>query len=124
MQEQEICWISASDLAAAVRMKKLSPVEIVKHILKRIATINPEVNAYVTLTEELALAEANLVTLNFNLYPSELIDKHYMRRLQHGFPDEGPLQSAFKRHQSQLGHAHAPGVQWHYLDTRPVRSTY
>ena len=58
MQEQEICWMSASELATAIRMKKLSPVEVVKHLLARIATINPEVNAYVTMTEDSALAEA------------------------------------------------------------------
>jgi len=58
MQEQEICWMSASDLATAIKMKKISPVEVVKHILKRIAAINPEVNAYVTITEDSALTGA------------------------------------------------------------------
>jgi len=50
--------MSAGDLATAIRTKKLSPVEIVKHLLERITTINPEINAYVTISEDSAIAEA------------------------------------------------------------------
>ena len=58
MGNQDICWMSAVDIARAIREKKLSPVEIVNAILKRIETVNPKINAYVTLTADSALAEA------------------------------------------------------------------
>ena len=58
MQGQEICWMSASDLATAIRTKKLSPVEVVRFLLGRIAAINPKINAYVTITEDSAMAAA------------------------------------------------------------------
>ena len=58
MPSQEICWMSADDLATAIKTKKLSPVEIVKHLLERMADINPKINAYVTITEDSAIAEA------------------------------------------------------------------
>jgi len=58
MESQEICWMSAVDLARAIREKKLSPVEVVRSFLERIEAINPKINAYVTLTADSALAEA------------------------------------------------------------------
>jgi Asp-tRNA(Asn)/Glu-tRNA(Gln) amidotransferase A subunit family amidase len=50
--------MSATDLARAIREKKLSPVEVVRSLLERIEAINPKINAYVTLTADSALAEA------------------------------------------------------------------
>lgn len=48
----------ATELAAMVRSKSLSPVEIVRTHLERIEAVNPMLNAIVTLTAEQALAEA------------------------------------------------------------------
>jgi len=58
MRRQDICWMSAVDLAKSIRKKKLSPVEVVRDILERIEVINPRVNAYVTVMADSALAEA------------------------------------------------------------------
>jgi aspartyl-tRNA(Asn)/glutamyl-tRNA(Gln) amidotransferase subunit A len=58
MTDQDICWMSAVDLAKAIKKKKLSPVEVVRVVLERIEDINPKVNAYVTVTADSALAEA------------------------------------------------------------------
>jgi len=58
MRHQDICWMSAVDLAKSIRKKKLSPVEVVRDILERIEAINPRVNAYVTVIADSALAEA------------------------------------------------------------------
>lgn len=57
-ESQDICWMSAVDMAKAIRERKLSPVEVVTAFLNRIEAINPKINAYVTLTAESALAEA------------------------------------------------------------------
>lgn len=57
-KKQEICWMSAIELAEAIRQKQVSPVEVVQSIIKRIERINPKINAFVTLTSESAMAEA------------------------------------------------------------------
>jgi aspartyl-tRNA(Asn)/glutamyl-tRNA(Gln) amidotransferase subunit A len=58
MGNQDTCWMSASDLAEAIRAKELSPVEVVKNLLDRIEAINPQINAYVTVTADSAMAAA------------------------------------------------------------------
>jgi Asp-tRNA(Asn)/Glu-tRNA(Gln) amidotransferase A subunit family amidase len=58
MENQDICWMSATELASAIRGRKLSPVEVIETFLRRIESINPSINAYVTVTADLALEEA------------------------------------------------------------------
>ncbi len=58
MKHLDVCWMSAVDLAKLIRKKKLSPVEVVSDVLKRIEAVNPKINAYVTVTADSALAEA------------------------------------------------------------------
>ncbi|MGI5164333.1 amidase [Spirillospora sp. CA-253888] len=50
--------LTAMRLAAAVRTRELSPVEIVDHYLDRIERVNPQVGAFVTVTAELAREQA------------------------------------------------------------------
>lgn len=54
----EICWMSAIEIAEAVRSKQLSPLEVVDAVLAQIDRSNPKVNAIVTRTDELARAQA------------------------------------------------------------------
>jgi len=58
MSSEEICWMTALDLAKAIREKKLSPVEVVEVLLERIQAVNRKINAYVTLTADSAIALA------------------------------------------------------------------
>ncbi len=58
MANQDTCWMSASDLANAIRNKQVSPVELVRGVLERIEAINPKINAYVTLVPDSAMIEA------------------------------------------------------------------
>lgn len=51
--------MSAFDLREALRSRRLSPKDVVQEHLKRIESINPLINAFVTLTPELALAAAD-----------------------------------------------------------------
>src|SRR5256884_7117107 len=53
MNNSELCWMSASDLAAAIAKKKVSPVEVVDAVLERIGTLK-QLNAYVTLDADRA----------------------------------------------------------------------
>ena len=58
MATTELCWLPATTLAAMIRAKKVSPVELVHAVLDRIARLNPKLNAYVTVTAEAARAHA------------------------------------------------------------------
>jgi aspartyl-tRNA(Asn)/glutamyl-tRNA(Gln) amidotransferase subunit A len=58
MTRDDLCFTPATELAQAVRSKKLSPVEITQAVLARIEAINPRLNAFCTLTGEQALAAA------------------------------------------------------------------
>ena len=51
-------WRSALDLAAAIRSKQVSPVEIAEAILARIEALNPRLNAFCLITPEVALRDA------------------------------------------------------------------
>src|SRR2546429_9880722 len=58
MADERLCWLPAIELAALIRRKKASPVEVMDAILDRIERINPKLNAFVTLTDEAARREA------------------------------------------------------------------
>ncbi|PYM91450.1 MAG: amidase [Candidatus Rokuibacteriota bacterium] len=58
MADTNLAWLPATELAALIRRKKVSPVEVVDAVLDRIARINPRLNAFVTLTAEQARRDA------------------------------------------------------------------
>ncbi|MGH6931487.1 MAG: amidase [Dongiaceae bacterium] len=57
---RDLALMSATELLANYRAKKLSPVESTKAALARIAALNGELNAYCLIDEESALASARL----------------------------------------------------------------
>jgi Asp-tRNA(Asn)/Glu-tRNA(Gln) amidotransferase A subunit family amidase len=54
----ELCQMSAGGIAAAVRARKLSPVEVVQNTLARIGEVNPSLNCFCFIYPEEALAAA------------------------------------------------------------------
>ena len=58
MASDGLCWMPASEMAAAIRRRKISPVEVMKVVLARIERLNPTLNAFVTLTAEQAMRDA------------------------------------------------------------------
>jgi Asp-tRNA(Asn)/Glu-tRNA(Gln) amidotransferase A subunit family amidase len=58
MDTTELCYTPATQLAAAIRAKHLSPVEVIDAVLTRIERLNPTLNAYCTLTADLARTAA------------------------------------------------------------------
>jgi len=54
MNEEDVCFAPATRLAAAVAARALSPVEIVDAVLGRIERLEPQLNAFATLTAERA----------------------------------------------------------------------
>ncbi|MBI4242288.1 MAG: amidase [Candidatus Rokubacteria bacterium] len=57
MRDEELCFMPATEVAEAIRSRKLSPVEVTTAILTRIEQVNPKVNAYCTIVAEAALAD-------------------------------------------------------------------
>jgi len=58
MAKYDLAFLSVPELARLYRTRKLSPVELTKHFLDRIGSLNPELNAYLTVTADIALAQA------------------------------------------------------------------
>jgi Asp-tRNA(Asn)/Glu-tRNA(Gln) amidotransferase A subunit family amidase len=54
----ELCYTPATRLAELIRKRELSPVEIANTLLERIDRLNPRLNAFLTITPELALQQA------------------------------------------------------------------
>jgi Asp-tRNA(Asn)/Glu-tRNA(Gln) amidotransferase A subunit family amidase len=42
----DLCWLSASELAPAIKRRKLSPVELMKAVIAQEETVNKKVNAF------------------------------------------------------------------------------
>lgn len=51
-------WSSAAELAAAVRSRQISPVELTRAVLDRLAASQPALNAFVTIMADQAMAQA------------------------------------------------------------------
>jgi aspartyl-tRNA(Asn)/glutamyl-tRNA(Gln) amidotransferase subunit A len=58
MHAVELCYMPATELVAAIKAKQVSPVEVVDAVLARIERLNPQLNAYCTITAESARAAA------------------------------------------------------------------
>ena len=58
MADDTLCWMSATELGATIRRRKVSPVEVMDAVLARIERLNPALNAYCTVTAEFARKEA------------------------------------------------------------------
>ncbi len=59
MLSEDILFLSVTELAQQIRSKKISPVELTESYLERSRAIGPKLNAYATLTPELALKQAH-----------------------------------------------------------------
>src|SRR5262245_45083628 len=59
MSSQDLCWLSATDLAQAIKRKKVSPVEVACAVIAQIEKLNPTLNAFVLTTAEQALKDAH-----------------------------------------------------------------
>jgi len=60
MPPNEICFLTATEMAQRIRAKELSAREVMEAHLSQIDRVNPHVNAVVTLLAEKALADAEL----------------------------------------------------------------
>jgi aspartyl-tRNA(Asn)/glutamyl-tRNA(Gln) amidotransferase subunit A len=58
MNDTNLAFASVEDIGKLFRKRKLSPVELTKLMLARIEQLNPKLNAYITVTADLALTQA------------------------------------------------------------------
>ncbi|HVB39062.1 MAG TPA: amidase [Vicinamibacterales bacterium] len=58
MADNELVFKNAHELAALIRSRQVSPVEVVQAFLDRIDALNPKVNAFITVTRDQALQAA------------------------------------------------------------------
>ena len=58
MANASLPFSSISEIAALFRRRKLSPVELTQLLLARIERLNPQLNAYITVTADFALSHA------------------------------------------------------------------
>src|ERR1700730_398245 len=80
MTDTDLAFASIEEVARLYRKRKLSPVDVTKLMLERIEQLNPKLNAYITVTAELALAQAKKAE-------AEL----FAARGRRGHRDRGPL---------------------------------
>jgi aspartyl-tRNA(Asn)/glutamyl-tRNA(Gln) amidotransferase subunit A len=57
-KEDELCFLSAVELGAAYRARSLAPSEVTEAVLHQIERVNPQINAFVTVTADLARVAA------------------------------------------------------------------
>ena len=73
--EREIAFLTASELVDAYRLKALSPVEVTEALLRRLERLEPEINAFVLVARDSALAEARAAEARWmNGAPKGLLD--------------------------------------------------
>jgi aspartyl-tRNA(Asn)/glutamyl-tRNA(Gln) amidotransferase subunit A len=78
--DSEIAFASIPEIARLFRQRRLSPVELTRFLLERIRKLNPHLNAFITVSEELALQQAKQAE-------SELLGQRARKSLR----DRGPL---------------------------------
>jgi aspartyl-tRNA(Asn)/glutamyl-tRNA(Gln) amidotransferase subunit A len=57
-QKSDLTFLSISELSELIRSRKISPVEVTRATLDRIDKLNPELNAYITVTRDQAMKSA------------------------------------------------------------------
>ena len=62
-------YFTISQASQAIRSKQISPLELTQNLLDRIEAINPELNAFLAVTADTALAEARVATEAIALGP-------------------------------------------------------
>jgi aspartyl-tRNA(Asn)/glutamyl-tRNA(Gln) amidotransferase subunit A len=78
MKLDSLAFYSIAELAPLIARRKISPVELTRLMLERIERQNPRLNAYLTVTAELALAQARRAE-------KEILGGH-LRGPLHGIP--------------------------------------
>lgn len=107
MAAQELCFVSIADLAQQIQQRSISPVEVTQAYLERIQAVDGQLNSYLTVTPERALAEAKAAETE--------IQAGTCRGPLHGIPlahSERPMLFD-EATVLQSGHAYETQTDWH-----------
>lgn len=74
----ELYFLTIAEAARLIQSRKISPVELTQTLLERVEAIDPQLNAYITVTADLALKQARKTE-------AEVMRGHYKGPL-HGIP--------------------------------------
>ncbi|MEW6298849.1 MAG: amidase, partial [Thermodesulfobacteriota bacterium] len=58
MATDDVCFLPLTHLAALIKKRAVSPVEVTQAYLDRVQAVDPQLNSYLTVTAERALQEA------------------------------------------------------------------
>src|SRR5215510_5722066 len=58
LQTNDLAFLSLTELSELIRSRKVSPVEVTRNILERIERLHPALNAYITVTRDVAMKSA------------------------------------------------------------------
>jgi len=75
---EALAFLNIESASALIKTRKVSPVELTRACLSRIERLNPQLNAFITVTAESALAEARQAEAD--------IQQHRWRGALHGIP--------------------------------------
>jgi len=140
MTSSDLAFTPATELAALIRARKLSPVELTRVVLDRIERLNPIVNAFCTITPDVALAaarEAEQAVMRGELrgplhgVPFSIKDLHYTKGIrtmsgsfvfEHRVPDVDPpvVRRLKEAGGVLLGKTTTPEFGWKGLGDCPV----
>jgi Asp-tRNA(Asn)/Glu-tRNA(Gln) amidotransferase A subunit family amidase len=67
MTDTDLCYLAATELRQKFADRELSPVEVTEATLDRIESLNPSLNAYVTVTAERAMESARVAEAQYLL---------------------------------------------------------
>jgi aspartyl-tRNA(Asn)/glutamyl-tRNA(Gln) amidotransferase subunit A len=84
LSDNELAYASIEEVGKLFRKRKLSPVELTKLMLERIERLNPRLNAFITVTAEIALAQAKKA--ESELFAPRGRKQHRDRGSLHGIP--------------------------------------
>ena len=105
MDATDLCYTPATELAAMIRARSLSPVELTRAVLERIERLNPRVNAFCTLTAEAAMARAREAEADVMAGRAARADP------RHPVLHQGPHVHARGAHDGRLAHLRRPGAR-------------
>ena len=97
MEASELCYTSLRGLATLIQRQEVSPVEATQAVVDRVEKFDGQLNSFITLLREQALAQARVAE-------QEIHDGHYRGPL-HGIP------IAVKDLYLHEGHPHHRGLQ-------------
>ncbi|MFM6023210.1 MAG: amidase family protein, partial [Dolichospermum sp.] len=62
MADNDLAFTPALELAQLIRLREVSPLELIEVYLERIERLNPQLGSYFTVTADLAVADAKIKT--------------------------------------------------------------